>query len=366
GVVAIFTIGEVFPCDPLSPTYLNENSGVLVARTELQRRSGYMRHVNGKLRACGQLRGDHPLVLRDPACLHNGPHKRPSISEVLSLLDEARGCFSRHESEMNKCEMVRTLQSQPRNQNLEHVLRDLVTKNADAQSRMQDLLSRNQGKDRELAEAQQQLRRMEKQLTRAEETIRREQEMRERESGLVLAKDRELVHTQEKLQKILRAVPVMKDSQGIKRAKCQHCQCSKYVPPEEYRSDNKFFCVYCGHRPAEHVQIEENPPAVARSTHPREEGAGVTRPVQRKVDKQGTRPALTTKKSGNTDDRKWVVDYNLCWDESKRNPFIFDSSVLSTQREEEKMITISKRPKEPLGIIAAQIPNETGVGPNTS
>ena len=116
GVVAIFTIGEVFPCDPLSPNYLDENSGLLVARTELQRRSEYMRHVNEKLRACGQLRGDHPLVRLIQQCLHNGPHKRPSISEVLSLLDEARGCFSRHESEMNKCEMVRTLQSQPRNQ----------------------------------------------------------------------------------------------------------------------------------------------------------------------------------------------------------------------------------------------------------
>ena len=94
----------------------------------------------------------------------------------------------------------------------------------------------------------------------------------------MLEKDRELVHTQEKLQTIvsmydplhyakimsvllilvqLRAIPLMKDIQGIKRGKCQHCQCSKYVPPEEYRSDNKFFCVYCGHRPAEHVQIEE-------------------------------------------------------------------------------------------------------------
>ena len=81
-----------------------------------------------------------------------------------------------------------------------------------------------------------------------------------------------------------------------------------------------------------------SPPAVARSTHslePREEGAGVGRPVQRKVYRQGTGPALATKKSGSTDDRKWVVHYNLCWDESKRNPFIFDSFVLSTQREKE-------------------------------
>ena len=38
GVVTIFTIGEVFPCDPLAPTHLDE-SGMLV---ELQRRSEYM------------------------------------------------------------------------------------------------------------------------------------------------------------------------------------------------------------------------------------------------------------------------------------------------------------------------------------
>ena len=36
GVVTIFTIGEVFPCDPEAPTYTDETSGLLVARTELQ------------------------------------------------------------------------------------------------------------------------------------------------------------------------------------------------------------------------------------------------------------------------------------------------------------------------------------------
>ena len=46
GVVTIFTIGEVFPCDPLAHNYTDEESGLLVARTELQRRSEYMRSVN--------------------------------------------------------------------------------------------------------------------------------------------------------------------------------------------------------------------------------------------------------------------------------------------------------------------------------
>ena len=121
GVVALFTIGETFPCDPLAPTYTDEYSGLLVARTELERRSRYMANVNAQLRACGQLRGDHPLITLIQQCLHNGPHKRPNIREVLSLLEEARAGFRDEESEMNKRNLVQALQNQPRNQ-VRHIL----------------------------------------------------------------------------------------------------------------------------------------------------------------------------------------------------------------------------------------------------
>ncbi|CAI8031382.1 Receptor-like protein kinase BRI1-like 3, partial [Geodia barretti] len=116
GVVTIFAIGEVFPCDPLEHNYLNDETGLLVARTELQRRAEYMRYVNEQLRACGQLRGDHPLIRLIQHCLHNGPHKRPSIREVLHLLEEARAGVRDEGSERNKRELVRALQTQPRNQ----------------------------------------------------------------------------------------------------------------------------------------------------------------------------------------------------------------------------------------------------------
>ena len=116
GVVAIFTIGGVFPCDPLEHNYYNENSGSLVPRTELQRRSKYMRYVNEQLRVCGQLRGDHPLIRLIQQCLHNLPAKRPGIREVLYLLEEARAGVRDEESERNKCELVQALQTQPRNQ----------------------------------------------------------------------------------------------------------------------------------------------------------------------------------------------------------------------------------------------------------
>ena len=116
GIVAIFTISETFPCDLEAPTYFDNESGGTIARTELERRDVYMQKVNAQLRACGQLHGDHPLIRLIKQCLHNGPHKRPSIHEVLRLLEEARGGARDDDSERNKRELVRALQTQPRNQ----------------------------------------------------------------------------------------------------------------------------------------------------------------------------------------------------------------------------------------------------------
>ena len=115
GVVTIFTVGENFPCDPLAPNYVDEKNGLLVARTELQRRSEYMRSVNIKLRACGQLRADQPFIRLIQQCLQNLPAKRPLIHEVQHLLEEARACFGDGESERNRRDLVRALQTQPRN-----------------------------------------------------------------------------------------------------------------------------------------------------------------------------------------------------------------------------------------------------------
>ncbi|CAI8032142.1 E3 ubiquitin-protein ligase TRIM71, partial [Geodia barretti] len=207
GVVAIFTIGEIFPCDPLAPTFADEKSGVVVARTELQRRAEYMRYVNEQLRACGQLRGDHPLIRLIQQCLQNFPSKRPGISEVLHLLEEARAGVRDDGSERNKRELVRALQTQPRNQNLERVLRDLVTEDAHLQSRVQakdrEIAQKDEESEREKQALRQELRRKEAEVARAEETIRREQqqiqEMRQRETELVQAKDREIAVLQQQL-----------------------------------------------------------------------------------------------------------------------------------------------------------------------
>ena len=116
GVVTIFSVGETFPCDPLAATYFNEETGMVIGRTELQRRGRYMQNVNTQLRACGQLRGDHPLLRLIQQCLHNSARKRPNINEVLGLLEEARAGIRDEDSERNIVELVQALQNQPRNQ----------------------------------------------------------------------------------------------------------------------------------------------------------------------------------------------------------------------------------------------------------
>ena len=46
----------------------------------------------------------------------------------------------------------------------------------------------------------------------------------------------------------------MKDVQGIKRGKCNACECEEYrTPPSD--SPSKFRCEYCNHTPVEHVKI---------------------------------------------------------------------------------------------------------------
>ena len=119
GIVTIFTIGERFPRDPLESTFTDKNTSKLEARTELQRRSEYMRYVNEHLRACGQLHGDHPLIRLIQQCLQNLPSKRPDIREVLALLEEARAGLPEDVAEAeqrNRLELVKALQTEPRNE----------------------------------------------------------------------------------------------------------------------------------------------------------------------------------------------------------------------------------------------------------
>ena len=112
GVVAIFTLCQTFPCDLLAPTYREGRQHK--ARTELERRERYVRVIYS------QLREEHPLLRVIEGCL-DFPEERPSIREVLRLLEEARAEVREEQTDMNKLELLRALQSQPRNQVRESV-----------------------------------------------------------------------------------------------------------------------------------------------------------------------------------------------------------------------------------------------------
>ena len=109
GVLTIFTVGETFPGDPLAYNYYDEESGFLIACTEVQRRSEYMCKVEAQLRVCGQFHEDHPLVRLIQQCLNNIPQKRPSVREVLGLVEVARAG-----ARDSGWEQVQSLQTQPR------------------------------------------------------------------------------------------------------------------------------------------------------------------------------------------------------------------------------------------------------------
>ena len=107
GVVSIFTLTQTFPCQLLAHNYREGRRHI--ARTELERRARYMRMIYS------QLREQHPLLQMIEGCL-DFPEKRPSICTVLCLLEQARAEDRDELMEMNKLELLQTLQTQPRNQ----------------------------------------------------------------------------------------------------------------------------------------------------------------------------------------------------------------------------------------------------------
>ena len=110
GIVSIFILSHTFPCNLLVSTYMDKETSLLKARTELERRDEYMQKIYS------QLRKDHPLIQMIEGCLHNTPASRPGIREVLQLLEQARAEIRDDESDMNKLQLIRALQSQPRDQ----------------------------------------------------------------------------------------------------------------------------------------------------------------------------------------------------------------------------------------------------------
>lgn len=110
GVVSIFTLSQTFPDTLLPPNHCV--GGELIARTELQRRTAYMKQIYEAINE------GHPLVTLIKGCLQNSQSERPDIGRVLELLDEAKAMIRDEESKMNKLQLIQALHNQaPKVQN---------------------------------------------------------------------------------------------------------------------------------------------------------------------------------------------------------------------------------------------------------
>ncbi|CAI8038200.1 Seven transmembrane domain-containing tyrosine-protein kinase 1 [Geodia barretti] len=108
GIIAIFTLGEALPCEPLEPTYTDKESGLVKYCTELERRSHYLHPITDLLNQ------GHPLLTLIQSCLCNNPSERPTVDVVLVLTERAKSMCAG--GGMNKLELIASLQSLPGNE----------------------------------------------------------------------------------------------------------------------------------------------------------------------------------------------------------------------------------------------------------
>ena len=101
GVIAIFLLSQTFP-KPLAAAYMDD-CGLMVGRTELERRDSYMQEI------LSQLGGTHPLVQMIQHCLKNRIRERPTIQQVISLLEQARAEIGDGEYDVNKLALAQAL-----------------------------------------------------------------------------------------------------------------------------------------------------------------------------------------------------------------------------------------------------------------
>lgn len=104
GILSIFTIAEELPDHILPPSYTDESKG-LVVRNELERREKYLEKIYS------QLRRSHPLVQLIERSLSSLPESRPSVKEILSLLQQAKIEIPDHFQEETKVELTHKLAS---------------------------------------------------------------------------------------------------------------------------------------------------------------------------------------------------------------------------------------------------------------
>ncbi len=103
--VDVFSFVQEFPT-PTAPTYVDPNNpGVVVARTEYQRRTHYIQKLPGMLVGTSET-----VVRLIEQCLENGPVQRPSTQQIVHQLKEEWAVPNDPYMEMTKLELVGTMQ----------------------------------------------------------------------------------------------------------------------------------------------------------------------------------------------------------------------------------------------------------------
>ena len=142
GVVAIFTLTQRFPHKVLAQVYRDEHRRH-VFRDELKRRAEYMQKIYS------QFRNDHPLVQMIKRCLKTFSEDRPSIHQVVQLLERARGEIDDTECHMDRLVLVQTVKEL--NQQIESKELQILSKNEHIGTLQQEMQSKQQEKNDQIA-----------------------------------------------------------------------------------------------------------------------------------------------------------------------------------------------------------------------
>ena len=153
GVLAIFTLSQMFP-NPLAAAYMDD-SGRMVGRTELERRSNYMQEVRR------QFREGHPLVQMIQRCLKNRLRERPTIQQVMGWLEEARAEVEDGEYDVNKLSLAQLLQSRnqenrSQRENIQQQQQEVCSQRENIQQQQQEIRSLREQKDAQIQSLEEQ------------------------------------------------------------------------------------------------------------------------------------------------------------------------------------------------------------------
>ena len=138
GVVAIFTLTQRFPHKVLAQVYRDEHRRHIF-RDELERRTEYMQKIYS------QFSDDHPLVQMIKRCLKSFSEDRPSIHQVVQLLERARGEIDDAECHMDRLVLVQTMKEL--NQQIKSKELQILSKNKHIGTLQQEMQSKQQEKN---------------------------------------------------------------------------------------------------------------------------------------------------------------------------------------------------------------------------